>query len=279
MKIFKLLTLISITSLTSFSHNEVKFENLTNKQQEIHKKLFTKAIAAIPSPTTSKTKTHLKNYLTASILIYLSDKTTLEVPISPTPNNVFVSGFDRSVRQFHEDSKSVLDIGFDNENPKEFTTKGGKIDHRIGDTEWALIYTLCQLSLDECLTNFDRYSEITSLELHCHTTRDMCPCCYQHMQNFLDECNKIGSEFENLFKKILEIAEKPIHVSFYVSSVCGFLKDSKEFNCSNYSYCETPFVDGKGVNYIFLRKNPKFSLLPQELTSTTKFEDLFIKQN
>ena len=67
--------------------------------------------------------------------------------------------------------------------------------------------------------------------------------------------------------------------SFYVSSVCSFQEKDKEFKYSNYSYCKTPFVDGKGVNCIFLRKNPKFSLLPQGLTSTTKFEDLFIKQD
>lgn len=126
MKIFKLLTLISIIPLTSFSHREVKFETLTSVQKDIHRNLFDKTIAVIPSLTTSNPKTHLKNYLTASILIYFSDKTTLEAPIS-SPKNVFVSGFNSSARQLHEDSKSVLDIGFENEKLTEFTTKENKI--------------------------------------------------------------------------------------------------------------------------------------------------------
>lgn len=94
------------------------------------------------------------------------------------------------------------------------------------------------------------------------------------MQNFLDECNKSDSRFDNLFRKIIGMVGKQIPVSFYVSSVCCFLKGSNEFNCSNYSYCLNR-VDDNGINCVFLRKDPGVSLSPKELHSGIKFGDLF----
>ena len=274
MKIFKLLTLISTIPLTSYSHKEMKFEALNPVQQTLHKQLFNKV--------KNTNKNTNKNYLTASILVYFSDKTTLEIPISPfnptgleipippsNPTDVFVSKFYKHLQEFHLNARYVLDKEFEsekNEKLASFLNKKRKPDHRVGDTELALIYTLCQPETYKSFKNFisnDKYSDITSLELHCHSTRDMCPCCYQHMQNFLDECNKIDSKLDNLFKNFMKDVEKRVLVSFYVSSICRFPTNCDEFKYSNYSYCSKSPPDDVGINYIFLRKNPEDLISPE----------------
>ena len=108
-------------------------------------------------------------------------------------------------------------------------------------------------------------NSVQSIELHLFSRLDMCPCSYQHMQNFLGHSNLYKDL--NFFTKLMSSPEgliKKVPVTFFVSSSCCFDKEKRknDWIYSLYSYCDSRLpikkaIEEKKINCIFLRLSKK----------------------
>lgn len=160
-----------------------------------------------------------RNYLSAEIWIYFQDGSIEKFTVSNGENQYFVSG-----------KKAALDpnleIMFDKPKLKLYVEKNAnknKSGNNLSDTEYQLIDTLNSRYNNIFQQIKDKGEIPSSIELYCFSTRDMCPCCYQHMQNFLDQANqhKEGNFFMELINLYKNADQTQVPITFYVSSACG----------------------------------------------------------
>lgn len=246
------------------AHNEIAFEQLEPEQQQIHAKLYKQASIERNDHTRDG-----RNFLSAALRFKLSNGSSFISYIRNPFNGAFffVSGEGEpslleQALQLHEKLKHGFDAPKLSNHVFHQTEQNM---YRLEDSEMKLISALTSPEYETLmyttlsLINLDM---IESIECHIFTTRDMCPCCYQHMQNFLNAINT--GEDESIFSIIKPYSEVP--VTFFISSIVGFPpnKESINFISSTYQYClsdsEAPpiqhKIENKQMHCIFLRKNP-----------------------
>lgn len=206
-----------------------------------------------------------------------------------------------------------LPFVFCNENLKTLNTYlnrlGEEIRYRLIDSEMLFIgninfikrginlwiNVLIKSLLEE--NRKEKLFPLQAMELHGFTTRDMCPCCFQHMSDFLEQANEKQSERTNFFgaliKKLKDIGinctEGNIPVTFYISSLVKLGR--MEFDCSRYvtyanrcseaervNILTEKNVEKKNLYCIFLR-NSETDKLSTETMSGQKNLDVIVNAN
>ena len=125
--------------------------------------------------------------------------------------------------------------------------KGKEKRYRLTDSEMIFIESInCLKSglnkwIEGLVNALKGKKNLKEIELHGFTTRDMCPCCFQHVSDFLKQANEKQGENTHFFGALIQRlkAEKimgevgAIPVTFYISSLVKLGRE--EFNCSRYA--------------------------------------------
>ena len=277
MKIFKIITCFYLTTITILAHNEICFAKLDDMQQRIHVQLCRQS-------TIDRTNgEHTKNYFSAALLVRFTDTTqTIYLNNSDkTPYFASEQGDNSKYNQLHKS----LNQGFDEGLLDEFinrTSRGDFVKYRLADSEMHFLAKISfknEENTNELLEKIKTETEgktdkIKEIEVHGFSTRDMCPCCYQHIKNYFLNLNS------NLFLQDLNLQNQNISVKVFISSLVRFpqtiqdsfgkSKDSNEYKYSKYSYCPNPIIfikneieNGK-LHCIFLRSSTKKTIINVE---------------
>lgn len=271
-----LISLICIISYSLNAHIELAFEALSQQQQKLHTLLCKQATIDRKSKEPETT-----NYFSVAFIFNFKNQEQLicsilcKNPQEDKPyNGCFYSNPKNS--SFEESQKlkvlhNKINFGFPdiedftkklltNENTKLFSyitrknKKGEQIDfanaYRFNDSEMQFLKAI--LSTDEdgnndyldSLINLINGRDITSVELHAFTTRDMCPSCYQHVKNFL-------LNFQKLF--LCKIQKTNIPVTFFISSLVKL--ERAELKNSLYTGKYEKEISSRRMHCIFLRKS------------------------
>ena len=254
-----------------FSHTEIPFYSLKPTIQNLHYTLYERALKNVNNNNNG----YKKNYLSAEIWIYFKDGNIEKCPVLKGQDQYFVSEENKQTIAIPE-----LEVMFDMPKLKLYVEKNGKKENNLCDTEYQLIGIL-NSRYNNIFQQINDKGEIPSaIELHCFSTRDMCPCCYQHMQNFLDQANqhKEGNFFTELIETYRGADSTQVPITFYVSSACGFTneKNPNDFIYSLYSYCDYRLdkyiakeAKTKEINCIFFRKKPEDIINPEQINNKT----------
>lgn len=243
------------------AHNEIRFEQLDPEQQQIHANLYKQASIDRSDHTQDG-----RNFLSAAMRFTFIDGSTFILYIKNpiTGKFFFVSGkekpsFISKAKKLHK----TFEYGFDTPKLSHHTLRQREQNvYSLTDSEMKFILTLTTAKhtiLEDFLRHYPTTDIIQAIELHIFTTRDMCPCCFQHMQNFLDAINL--KKDNSIFSMIRADADIP--VTFFISSIVGFAPDvgSINFDHAIYGYClpdKTSYIshdiNDRKMHCIFLRK-------------------------
>ncbi|MFQ6722952.1 MAG: OTU domain-containing protein [Opitutales bacterium] len=282
---------------------QLPFECLSDLQKKVHYFLCRQATQVYHS--------RLKNYFTAALVFYFKDNVQpLVLWISSgqekeddiTTNGCFISGrIGTNATKAFKSLHNTLNEGF-NESWTSLNTyisrsiqnvkKHQKVftKFRLTDSEMQFLHTITnQRNTEEQLAyshaiiqSIQNYPnlQLHHIELHGFTTRDMCPCCFQHLQNFLIQANTQQTNPTTFFGSLLtQLNKSNIPVSFFISSLVEL--GHNEYACSRYpSYhnaCKEKIAiasapSEKTMHCIFLRPNsaPLLSLKGKETQQKQK---------
>lgn len=264
---------------------QLTFENLTDLQKKVHYFLCRQATQVDHGRQT--------NYFTAALVFYFQDNTQPSSPLQPlvlwfssgkaTTNGCFVSGMigtsnEGLFKRLHNEDFNK-DFETQETSLNDFITRAFDIEdhvkYRLQDSEMQFLRTITFILRKkknhyivqiqkEIKTYLGTNSnlQLQRIELHGFTTRDMCPCCFQHMQNFLIQANTQQTRENTFFGNLLtQSTSKNIPVSFFISSLVELGRE--EYACSRYpSYINTckekiataSTPSKKTMHCIFLRK-------------------------
>lgn len=290
---------------------QLTFENLTDLQKKVHYFLCRQATQVDHGRQT--------NYFTAALVFYFQDNTQPSSPLQPLvlwfssgkvkesniqTNGCFVSGqINRNDQNTFNDLHKTLNKDFDeswtslnrytSRNILGTTQEEKKLSQfRLVDSEMQFLHTVTFIS--KMMTNqyiiqiqkeiktylgTNSNLQLQRIELHGFTTRDMCPCCFQHMQNFLIQANTQQTNKNTFFGNLLtQLNQENIPVSFFISSLVEL--GNQEYKCSRYpSYrisCKEKIATAstpseKTMHCIFLRESeaPLLSLNSQNIEQSS----------
>ncbi len=265
MKIFKIITCFYLTTSTLLAHNEISFAQLDDMQKQIHVQLCRQS-------TIDRTKgEHTKNYFSAALLVRFTDNLTQTIYLNnldETPYFASENKNDSGYTELHATLKQGFNEGllsnFINRDVSNVFEK-----YRLNDSEMhflAKIYFKNKENTNELLEKIQTKTEkIKEIEVHGFSTRDMCPCCYQHIKNY----------FLNQNPFLQDSLKLPI-VKIFISSLVRFSIDQQEYTFSKYSYCYEPLqtinsiIEANKLHCIFLRDMPEIYIDPIDANRLNK---------
>lgn len=258
---------------------QLSFSKLTDLQKKVHYFLCRQA--------TQVDHGRLTNYFTAALVFYFKDNVQpLVLWISSGQDNTkgcFVSGkINQADQVSFKNLHKKLNTDFDKSGTslKTYITRKGTNDvfskFRLKDSEMQFLYEVTLTPkhtsnqyITEIIKAINVYQtknpnlKLDHIELHGFTTRDMCPCCFQHLQNFLTQANTQQTNQTTFFGSLLtQLNQQNIPISFFISSLVEL--GHTEYQCSRYpSYYNTckekiamaSTPSEKTMHCVFLRKD------------------------
>ena len=235
-----------------FAHQELKFNQLNEEQQIIHKELYKNSLEGYKTEykkllkqddedtQEEKSKLLKRNFLSACLLLKYGKDIRINY-IKPKKNeNYFMSGDSDVLRQ---KVMNILEYPATDLAPK------------MEDTEMKLIVQLLEM-------NLENDKEVTEVELHIFSTRDMCPNCYNAMELFLKTTNE-----ESFFNKFPNAKPK-----IFVSSIAR--NTGEDDKRSKYSFSANPNTEQNNLFCIFLRNDKNLYISNESVLAKTCQERL-----
>ena len=277
-KNFKVIFLpLLITNLLGCVYYECPFENLSDEQQEKHLTMMKNIFA-------QQKQNDTKNKFIVQIKIYTTSlqkginntnvfSKTYESSANPpkTANNILQTIWGTNFNtNFHQNLIQLGSEIFNTLPTKTYIQNHSNL--RTIDSEFQFFADFFSQDMLLRLTERD---EITRIEIHGFTTRDMCPCCFTHMGLFYDRLKEAlngpasvneNSLFYNFIQQINPFLPQgsQVQLAFYISS--SIQLGLQEFDGSIYpSYAGTMYNNSvKNITKFYTLKKQSEGESPTE---------------